>query len=94
MTSPSLAPRWCVALISMPTTTRPRPACRAAASDPMVSASTHEAPPCSRPYGWTLPATGIVATTSVPEADRILMPMLCARVPSAVVTAMILSSIS
>src|SRR5437773_11636036 len=80
----------------MPTTTRLRPACRAAPSDPMVSARTQEAPPCSRPYGWMLPATGIVATTSDPDADAdtILMPMLCARVPSAVVTATILSSIS
>src|SRR6266576_1104850 len=78
----------------MPTTTRLRPACRAAPSDPMVSASTQEAPPCSRPNGWVLPATGIVATTSAPDADRILMPIRCARVPSAVVTATILSSIS
>src|SRR6266700_3805186 len=94
VTSTFRAPRWCVALISMPTTTRPRPACRAAPSDPMVSASTQEAPPCSRPNGWVLPATGIVATTSAPDADRILMPIRCARVPSAVVTATILSSIS
>src|SRR6266487_835665 len=78
----------------MPTTIRLRPACRAAPSDPMVSASTQEAPPCSRPNGWMLPATGIVATTSDPDADWTLMPIRCARVPSAVVTATILSSIS
>ena len=41
-----------------------------------------------------LPATGIVATTSDPDADRTLIPMRWARVPSAVVTATTRSSIS
>jgi hypothetical protein len=44
---PADAARWWVALISIPTVTRPRPACRAEPSEPGVSASTHDACPTS-----------------------------------------------
>ncbi len=60
----------------------------------MVSASTQDAPPCSRPCGWVLPSTGMVATTRDADADTIVMPIRPASVPSATVTAMILSSVS
>ena len=60
----------------------------------MVSASTQDAPPCSRPAGWVLPCTGMVATTRDADADTILMPMRPGSVSSATVTAMIVSSVS
>jgi hypothetical protein len=41
-----------------------------------------------------LPSTGMVATTRDADADWILMPMRPASVPSATVTAAILSSVS
>ena len=50
--------------------------------------------PCSRPWGWVLPSTGMVATTRDADADRIVMPIRPASVPSATVLAMIFSSVS
>src|SRR5262245_51471758 len=64
----------------MPTVTRSGPPCRADPSDPRVSASTHDAPPCSRPYGWMLPATGMVPTTRSALASRIVIPIRSASV--------------
>lgn len=49
VTKPVRAARWCVALSSKPTAARSGPACMAAATEPSVSASTQDAPPCSRP---------------------------------------------
>ena len=60
----------------------------------MVSASTQDAPPCSRPCGWVLPSTGMVATTRDADADAIVMPIRPASVPSATVLAVIFSSVS
>src|SRR5215469_8123888 len=59
----------------MPTVTRPGPACSAEPSEPSVSASTQDAPPCSSPYGWVLPSTGMVPTTRSGDAATILMPI-------------------
>src|SRR5262252_10430508 len=64
----------------MPTVTRSGPPCSADPSDPRVSASTHDAPPCSRPYGWMLPATGMVPTTRSALASRIVIPIRSASV--------------
>src|SRR5215470_4533069 len=75
VTCPAAAARWWVALISMPTVTRSGPACSAEPSEPSVSASTHDAPPCSSPSGWVLPATGMVPTTRRAVASRILIPI-------------------
>ena len=55
------------------------PPCRAAPIDPRVSASTTLAPPCSRPKGWRLPATGIRPTSRSGLASMISMPMRLAQ---------------
>ena len=81
VTSPVRALRWWVALSSMPTGNRPGPACIAAAIEPTVSARTAEAPPCSNPYGWVLPATGMRATTSSGPARSSSIPMVVASGP-------------
>ena len=83
VTSPAETPRWCVALISMPTVKRSGPACSADPSEPSVSASTQEAPPCSSPYGCVLPGTGMEPTTRSAEASRILMPIRLTSVSAA-----------
>src|SRR5215207_8121460 len=44
-----------------------------------VSASTQVAPPCSSPYGWVFPATGIVPTTRPADASVISIPMVRSR---------------
>src|SRR5215472_12262465 len=80
VTCPSDAARWWVALISMPTVTRSRPACRAEPSEPSVSARTHDAPPWRSPYGWVLPATGMVPTTRWAVASRMVIPIRSTRV--------------
>ena len=64
-----------------PTATRSGPACSADPIDPSVSASTTEAPPCSRPYGWVLPSTGMVATSRCGAASTISMPIRSVSVP-------------
>src|SRR6478735_3596382 len=81
---PERAARWCVALMSSPTATRPGPAWICAPMEPSVSASTTLAPPWSSPYGWVLPATGIVATRRSGETSVISMFIRSMRVPSAI----------
>src|SRR5579875_3491298 len=61
----------------MPTVARSGPACSAEPSEPSVSARTHEAPPCSSPYGWVLPATGIVPTTRLAAVARLILAIGC-----------------
>lgn len=56
VTYPEVAERWWVAFSSMPTAMRSGPAWTAAPTEPSVSASTAEAPPCSSPYGCVLPS--------------------------------------
>ena len=53
-----------------------------AAIEPSVSARTADAPPCSRPYGWVFPATGMVPTTRSAEASSTSIPMRSMRVPA------------
>ena len=60
-----------------------RVACSAEPSEPSVSASTQDAPPCSSPYGWVLRATGIVPTTRSADASVIWIPILATRVSEA-----------
>ena len=48
----------------------------AAATEPMVSTRAQVAPPCSRPKGCSLPATGIVATSRSGVKSTISMPSL------------------
>src|SRR6266498_3834355 len=68
---------WWVALISTPTANGRSTVCPCitAPTDPSVSASTHDAPPCSSPYGWVLPSTGIVPTTRSGDASLISTPI-------------------
>src|SRR5918997_2499905 len=54
----------------MPTARRSGPTPRIAAHDPIVSTSVQVAPPCSRPNGWVLPSTGMVATSRSGPPDR------------------------
>src|SRR5690606_11217320 len=64
VTLPSRTPARWLALISMPTTPWPAPTHRPPAVLPRVSASSTDAPPCSRPYGWRVrSSTGMVART-------------------------------
>ena len=87
MTTPLRAARWWVALMSMPTAIRCGPACSTDPNEPSVSARTTDAPPCSSPYGWVLPSTGIVATSrSVPTSVK-TMPIRSIRVPRAIALA-------
>src|SRR5690606_12184015 len=65
----------------MPTAARPGPACSVAAIDPRLSASTAEAPPCSSPAGWVLPATGIVPAVRSAPISVSSMPMRSSSVP-------------
>src|SRR5687768_17921597 len=65
--------------MSRPRTALPGPACSEAPIDPSVSASTTDAPPWSRPYGWVLPSTGIVATSRSGVASTTSMPIRCIR---------------
>src|SRR5690606_2700896 len=58
-----------------------RPAYRLAPTEPRVSASTQEAPPCSNPYGWVLPATGMVPTTRSGLASSRVIPIRSASTP-------------
>ena len=53
----------------------------AAPIEPRLSASTTEAPPCSRPYGCWLPSTGMVATIRSAEISRISMPIFSFSAP-------------
>src|SRR6185437_16642381 len=84
VTMPELTPLWWDALISTPTAMLPsrRAACMAAPTEPSVSASTHEAPPCSSPYGWVLVSTGMVPTTRSGSASVMVMPIRTGSVPS------------
>ena len=75
VTVPEVAERWWVALISMPTDSLSGCACTAEPTEPRVSASTTDAPPCRRPYGWVLPSTGIVPTTRSAEISMSSMPI-------------------
>src|SRR5215475_12752908 len=61
--------------MSTPTGVLPGPACSTAPSEPSVSASTQDAPPCSTPAGCVLPATGIVPTTRPAEASTSVIPI-------------------
>ena len=85
VTVPDRTALWCVALMSTPTTEAPsyRAACSAAASEPSVSARTHEAPPCSSPNGWVLPCTGIVPAARSGAASVIAIPIRAPRAPRA-----------
>ncbi|CAL2062578.1 exported protein of unknown function [Streptomyces murinus] len=69
-------------LRSTPTATLVLPPCSIAPIEPSVSASTAEAPPCSSPYGWVLPSTGIVPTTFSADASRICTPIRMPRSPA------------
>jgi len=82
VTTPDRAERWWVAFSSIPTAARPSPAYVMAAIEPSVSASTADAPPCSRPYGWVFPATGMVPTVRSAEDSVTTMPMRSMRVPA------------
>ena len=53
------APRWWVQFRSTPTAIFELPPCSIEPTEPRVSASTADAPPCSSPYGWVLPSTGM-----------------------------------
>src|SRR5205823_3147495 len=76
------ARRW-LALRSKPTARPPmsRYACMAAPIEPSVSARTQDAPPCSSPYGWVFPSTGIDPTTRSGAASSIVMPIRLASTP-------------
>jgi hypothetical protein len=78
VTQPSVAARWCVHASSRPTGNRSGSACSAESVEPRVSASTPLAPPCIRPYGWRLPATGIRPTTSSRDRLTISIPIFSA----------------
>src|SRR6478752_2375567 len=69
--------------MSRPTATRPGPAWIWAPIEPSVSARTTLAPPWSRPYGWVLPATGIVATRRSADTSVSSICMRSRSVPSA-----------
>src|SRR6266536_761340 len=60
-------------------------ACMAAPIDPSVSASTHDAPPCSSPYGWVLPSTGMEPITRSGLACEIEIPIRSASVPASLI---------
>ena len=60
------ARRWLM-LSSTPVTRLSAPTCTAVPTDATVSHSAAVAPPCKMPYGWTLPSTGMVATTRSSE---------------------------
>ena len=79
VTRPERTARWCVALISTPTTLRSGPAWIFAAIEPRDSASTRWAPPCSSPTGCSLPATGRVATARSAVSSRKRRPIFWAR---------------
>ena len=49
--------------------------------EPRVSASTTDAPPCSRPNGWVLPSTGMVATTRSAATSTSCTPIFSLRRP-------------
>src|SRR6185437_9450155 len=61
--------------MSTPTVVLPGPACSTAPSEPRVSASTQDAPPCRTPAGCVLPATGIVPTTRPADASTSVIPI-------------------
>ena len=64
----------------MPSAALPRPT-STPWNEPSVSASAALAPPCSSPYGWRLPATGMVATTRSGVNSVISMPIVVASSP-------------
>src|SRR5690606_10192039 len=66
----------------MPTALRPGPACACAAREPSVSASATDAPPCSSPAGWVLPATGIRPTARSGASSSSSIPIRSNRVPA------------
>src|SRR4029453_11260960 len=82
VTRPSATERWCVAPTSIPTTCLSGPACKDAANDPSVSASTTCAPPWRIPATWVLPATGMVATVRSGPISTNLMPILTTSAPT------------
>lgn len=83
MTTPDVAERWWVALMSTPTGILPMPeACRPDPIEPSVSASTTDAPPWRRPKGWVLPSTGMVATTRSIESSTISTPIFSLSLPA------------
>src|SRR2546423_2045485 len=53
----------------------------AAPIEPSVSARTQDAPPCSNPYGWVFPSTGIEPTTRSAAASSIVIPIRLASAP-------------
>src|SRR5438105_2235500 len=70
--------------MSTPTARPPmsRYAYMAAPTEPSVSARTQDAPPCSSPYGWVFPSTGIDPTTRSGAASSIVIPIRAFSAPS------------